>query len=81
MNFTEVILIGVGIGVAARVLRPGRLHMSLLLAVALSVAGAVVATLGGNLLGLYGMGATATTIGAVAGSILALFMAALVRHR
>ncbi|MBK9217032.1 MAG: GlsB/YeaQ/YmgE family stress response membrane protein [Uliginosibacterium sp.] len=81
MNFTEIILIGVGIGVAARVLRPNRSHMSLWLAIALSVSGALIATLGGNLLGLYGMGEMATTIGAVAGAILTLFMAALVRHR
>lgn len=81
MNFTEVILIGVGIGIAARVLRPGHWHMSLVLAVGLSVAGAVLATFGGNLLGLYAMGAPATLIGAAAGAILCLFIAALVRHR
>lgn len=79
MNLTQILLIGLSIGIAARFLRPGRRHMSLVLAVTLGVAGAFIATLGGKLLGLYEMGAPATMIGAAAGAVLLLFMASLVR--
>lgn len=79
MNPLHILLIGLAIGICARLLRPGRLHMSLLLTVSLAVVGAFAATYGGLFLGLYPMDGQASEIGAVAGAVLCVFLASRMR--
>jgi len=74
MSVIGTILIGLIVGLVARLLHPGRDRLGLLMTTLLGIAGAMVATYGGQLLGIYHAGETAGFIGAVVGAVILLFV-------
>jgi uncharacterized membrane protein YeaQ/YmgE (transglycosylase-associated protein family) len=82
-NWFWWILIGGLAGLIARALMPGRDRLGCLLTIALGIAGAVVAALIGNLLGLGGDGDRSSLLSAIVGAIiiLAIYRAVAGRRR
>lgn len=74
MGIIGTLFIGLLAGIVARLLKPGRSGLGLIMTMILGVAGSVVATYGGQALGLYGVGEPAGFIGAVVGAIVLLFI-------
>jgi uncharacterized membrane protein YeaQ/YmgE (transglycosylase-associated protein family) len=76
-----IILVGFVAGLLARMVMPGRQRLGFILTTLLGVAGAVVATYGGQALELYPPGQTARFVGAVIGAIVLLAIASLIPRR
>ena len=72
MGFIGTLIIGLIAGLVARAVMPGRQALGLILTMVLGIAGAFVATYGGQLLGLYQPGEAAGFIGAVVGAVVLL---------
>ncbi|NHN77141.1 GlsB/YeaQ/YmgE family stress response membrane protein [Azotobacter chroococcum] len=72
MGILGTILIGLLVGVVARFLKPGDQPMGWIMTILLGIGGSVVATYGGQALGIYHAGEAAGFIGAVIGAILLL---------
>lgn len=81
MTFLGILLIGLIIGLLARFLTPGPTPRGILVTVVIGIAGSVIATYGGQALGLYGNGETAGFIGSVFGAIVLLVLARLFSGR
>lgn len=79
MGILATLLIGFLAGVLARILKPGASGLGLIMTIILGVAGSVVATYGGQALGIYHAGQPAGFIGAVVGAIVLLFVVEAVR--
>ncbi len=79
MAFLGVILIGLVVGLLARAIKPGRNRMGWIMTIVLGVGGSVLATWGGQQLGLYQPGEVAGFIGAVIGAVVLLAILELVR--
>ncbi|AJE19527.1 GlsB/YeaQ/YmgE family stress response membrane protein [Azotobacter chroococcum] len=79
MGILGTILIGLLIGVVARFLKPGDQPMGWIMTILLGIGGSVVATYGGQALGIYQAGETAGFIGAVIGAILLLVVVGYLR--
>ena len=74
MLILGTLVIGFLVGILARLLKPGRSGLGLIMTIILGVAGSVVATYGGQALGVYHVGQPAGFIGAVVGAIVLLFI-------
>ncbi|NMG64308.1 GlsB/YeaQ/YmgE family stress response membrane protein [Azoarcus indigens] len=74
MSVIGTILIGLIVGLIARLLHPGRDRLGLFMTTLLGIAGAMVATYGGQFLGVYRVGETAGFVGAVVGAVILLFV-------
>ncbi len=74
MGILGTLFIGLLAGVVARLLKPGRSNLGLIMTIILGVAGSIVATYGGQALNLYAAGEPAGFIGAVIGAIALLFI-------
>ncbi len=81
LSILWTILIGFVIGVIAKLLHPGKENMGLILTTALGIAGSLVATFLGRLVGFYKEGEAAGFLMAVVGAILLLVVYTLVRGR
>ncbi len=81
LSILWTILIGFVIGVIAKVLHPGKENMGLILTTALGIAGSLVATFLGRLVGFYKEGEAAGFLMAVVGAIVLLVVYNLVRGR
>ncbi|MCK9535687.1 MAG: GlsB/YeaQ/YmgE family stress response membrane protein [Pseudomonas sp.] len=68
------LIIGLLAGIVARLLKPGRSGLGIIMTIILGVSGSVVATYGGQALGVYQAGQPAGFIGAVVGAIVLLFI-------
>lgn len=68
------LIIGLLTGIVARLLKPGRSGLGIIMTIILGVSGSVVATYGGQALGVYQAGQPAGFIGAVVGAIVLLFI-------
>lgn len=68
-----IIIIGAVIGVVAKFLMPGSDPGGIFVTVLLGMGGAVVATLLGRMIGLYGPGQGAGFIASIVGAIIVLF--------
>ncbi|SEJ19104.1 Uncharacterized membrane protein YeaQ/YmgE, transglycosylase-associated protein family [Azotobacter beijerinckii] len=79
MGILGTILIGLLIGVVARFLKPGDQPMGWVMTILLGIGGSVVATYGGQALGIYHAGQPAGFIGAVIGAILLLVIVGYLR--
>ncbi|MEE4460579.1 GlsB/YeaQ/YmgE family stress response membrane protein [Azotobacter chroococcum] len=79
MGILGTILIGLLVGVVARFLKPGDQPMGWIMTILLGIGGSVVATYGGQALGIYHAGETAGFIGAVIGAILLLVVVGYLR--
>ena len=81
MGILGTIIIGFLAGIIARLLKPGRSGLGIIMTIILGVAGSVVATYGGQALGIYHVGQPAGFIGAVVGAIVLLFVVEALRKR
>ncbi|MDX9716801.1 GlsB/YeaQ/YmgE family stress response membrane protein [Thauera sp. WH-2] len=73
MGILYTILIGLIVGLVARLLHPGKDGLGLIMTALLGIAGSLVATYGGQALGIYHAGEGAGFIGAVVGAFVILF--------
>ncbi|MFT3758776.1 GlsB/YeaQ/YmgE family stress response membrane protein [Thauera sp.] len=74
MGIIATIFIGLIVGLVARLLHPGKDGLGLIMTALLGIAGSLVATYGGQALGIYHAGEGAGFIGAVVGAIVILFI-------
>jgi uncharacterized membrane protein YeaQ/YmgE (transglycosylase-associated protein family) len=72
MSIVWTILIGFVVGLLAKMLTPGRDPSGFFLTTALGIAGSLLATFGGQALGLYTAGEPAGFIGSLVGAIILL---------
>ncbi len=78
MAILGTILIGFFAGLIARAIKPGNDAMGWIMTILLGIGGSLLATYGGQALGLYQPGETAGFIGAVVGAIVLLVIWGLV---
>ena len=81
MSIIGTIVIGFIVGLIARLLHPGRDGIGIILTTVLGIAGAMLATYGGQFLGLYRADEPAGFIGAIIGAIIILFVFTRLRRR
>lgn len=81
MSIIWTILIGFVVGLLARMLKPGRDPSGFIVTTAIGIAGSLLATYGGQALGLYHAGEAAGFIGSVIGAIILLVIFQLVRGK
>ena len=80
MSIIGTILIGLIVGLIARLLHPGKDSLGLIMTALLGIGGAMLATYGGQFLGLYRPGQPAGFIGAVVGAFVILFIVTRLRR-
>lgn len=81
MGIISTIFIGLIVGLIARVLKPGNDQLGWIMTILLGIGGSMVATYGGQMLGLYRAGQGAGFIGSVIGAIVLLFVVGEIRKR
>ncbi len=81
MHLIETILIGLVIGIVAKLLMPGRDPGGCIITMLIGIAGSFVATYLGRALGLYREGASAGFIMSVIGAVILLAVYRLVASR
>ncbi|RKG36627.1 GlsB/YeaQ/YmgE family stress response membrane protein [Acinetobacter rongchengensis] len=81
MSLIGAIIIGFFAGLIARAIHPGDDKAGFIVTVALGIVGSLVATYGGQLLGLYPKGASAGFIASVIGAIIVLFIYNMIAKR
>ena len=81
LHILWVIIIGLVIGVVARLLMPGRDPGGFIITILLGIAGSIVGTSIGRAVGLYSQGESAGFIMSVIGSIVLLAIYHFVRRR
>ncbi|HZW17267.1 MAG TPA: GlsB/YeaQ/YmgE family stress response membrane protein [Luteimonas sp.] len=80
-NWLYIILIGFIVGVLARLLKPGKDSMGIILTILLGIAGALLAGWIGQATGYYRPGEPAGFIGALLGAIVILVVVGLFRRK
>ena len=81
MTFLGILLIGLVIGLLARLLTPGPTPRGFLVTNVIGIAGSVLATYGGQALGVYHAGETAGFVGSVVGAVVLIVLARLFSGR
>lgn len=79
MSIIVTIVVGFIVGLIARALMPGDQKMGFIMTTILGIVGAVVASFGGQALGLYPQGHPAGWIASVVGAIIVLWIYGMVR--
>ena len=79
MGIVATIIIGLIVGLVARMLKPGDDNMGW--TILLGIGGSLVATYGGQALGLYTAGEGAGFIGSTVGAIVLLFVVGMIRKK
>ena len=80
MSIIWTILIGFVVGLLAKMLTPGRDPGGFFITAVIGIAGSLLATFGGQALGLYSAGEPAGFIGSLVGAIILLVIYHLVRR-
>ncbi len=80
-NWLYIIFIGLIVGLLARLLKPGRDNLGIILTVLLGIGGALLAGWAGQQMGWYQPGQPAGFIGALIGAIVILVVVSLFRGR
>lgn len=80
-NWLYIILIGFIVGVLARLLKPGKDSMGIILTILLGIAGALLSGWVGQATGYYEPGQPAGFIGALVGAIVILVIVSLFRRK
>ena len=80
MGIIWTILIGFVVGLLAKMLTPGRDASGFFITAAIGIAGSLLATFGGQALGLYRAGEAAGFIGSLIGAIILLVIYHLIRR-
>jgi uncharacterized membrane protein YeaQ/YmgE (transglycosylase-associated protein family) len=81
VSIIGTIIIGFIVGLIARAIHPGDDKLGFIFTTLLGIAGALVATYGGQALGLYRPGQPAGFVGATLGAIVLLAIVTLVRRK
>ena len=81
MGVIATIVIGLIVGIIAKLLMPGRDPGGFIITILLGIAGSLVATYGGQAMGLYRAGEPAGFVGSVIGAIVLLLLYRLLRRR
>ena len=81
MGIIGTILIGFLVGVIARFLKPGDQPMGWIITILLGIGGSLLATYGGQALGIYRAGQGAGFIGAVVGAVIILAIYGFMQRR
>jgi uncharacterized membrane protein YeaQ/YmgE (transglycosylase-associated protein family) len=81
MHFLWTIIIGLIIGVVAKLLMPGRDPGGCIITMLIGIAGSIVATYLGRMLGLYAEGASAGFIMSVLGAVILLALYRVIAKR
>ncbi|MCQ4270599.1 GlsB/YeaQ/YmgE family stress response membrane protein [Pseudomonas kuykendallii] len=81
MGIIGTIFIGLIVGLVARFLKPGDDSMGWIMTILLGIGGALLATYGGQAVGIYQAGEAAGFIGAVVGAIILLVIYGLVSRK
>lgn len=76
-----IILVGFVVGVLARLIKPGKQDLGIIMTVVLGIVGALLAGWVGRLVGFYEEGAKVGFIASLIGAIVLLFVAELVNGR
>ncbi|GLZ89279.1 hypothetical protein Pres01_53300 [Metapseudomonas resinovorans] len=79
MGIIGTIIIGLIVGLIARFIKPGDDPMGWIMTILLGVGGSLLATYGGQAVGIYQAGQVAGFIGAVIGAVVLLVIYGLVR--
>ncbi|KSW25159.1 MULTISPECIES: GlsB/YeaQ/YmgE family stress response membrane protein [Pseudomonas] len=79
MGLIGTIVIGLIVGLIARFLKPGDDSMGWIMTILLGIGGSLLATYGGQALGIYQAGQAAGFIGAVVGAVILLIIYAFVK--
>ncbi|MBO3276034.1 GlsB/YeaQ/YmgE family stress response membrane protein [Pseudomonas schmalbachii] len=72
MGLIATIVIGLIVGLVARFLKPGDDSMGWIMTILIGIGGSLLATYGGQALGIYAAGQVAGFIGAVIGAVILL---------
>lgn len=78
MSIIGVLLIGLLVGLLARFITPGPSPRGIIVTMVIGIVGAVIATYGGQALGLYQFGEPAGFIGSVIGAVVLLVLLKLI---
>ncbi len=78
MQILGIILIGLVVGLIARFLTPGPNPRGIIVTIVIGIVGAVIATYGGQALGLYQVGEPAGFFGSVLGAVVLLVLLRLI---
>ncbi len=78
MTILGVLLIGLVVGLIARFLTPGPNPRGIIVTIVIGIVGAVIATYGGQALGLYQVGEPAGFFGSVLGAVVLLVLLRLI---
>ena len=81
MSIIWTILIGFVIGLLAKLLTPGRDPAGFFITAAIGIAGSLLATYGGQMIGLYRAGEPAGFFGSLVGAIILLAIYHLIRKK
>ena len=81
MDIIWIILIGFVVGLLAKMLTPGRDPSGFFITVVIGIAGSLLATYGGQALGLYRSGEPAGFFGSLVGAIILLVVYHMVRPK
>ena len=81
MSIIWTILIGFVVGLLAKMLTPGRDPAGFIITVLIGIAGSLLATYGGQALGLYAAGEPAGFLGSLVGAIILLLVYRVIRKR
>ena len=81
MHILWTILIGLVAGAIAKFIMPGKDPGGLIITILLGIAGSLIATYVGHLIGWYQAGQSAGFIGAIIGSILILLIYRLIKRK
>ena len=80
-SIISAIVIGCIVGLIARAIKPGNDAMGWIMTIVLGIVGSLVATYGGQMLGLYAPGQSAGWIASVIGAIIVLFIYGMVTKK
>ena len=81
MGIISAIVIGLIVGLVARMLKPGDDAMGWIMTILVGIGGSLLATYGGQALGLYRAGEGAGFIGSVVGAVVLLLILNMVSKR
>jgi uncharacterized membrane protein YeaQ/YmgE (transglycosylase-associated protein family) len=73
-GFIGVLVIGLIVGLLARFITPGPNPRGIIVTIVIGIVGAFIATIGGQVLGLYQSGEAAGFIGSVVGAVVLLVL-------
>ena len=78
MSILGIIVIGLLVGLVARFVTPGPNPRGIVVTIVIGIVGAVIATYGGQALGLYQIGEPAGFVGSVLGAVVLLVLLRLI---